>query len=52
MRSIFEIGNEENSTISEFSSNTTRLLTVEEVKGRLIHLSYIQSELRVTGIST
>ena len=48
----FEIGNEENSTISEFSSNTTRLLTVEEVKGRLIHLSYIQSELRVTGIST
>jgi UDP-glucose 4-epimerase len=36
-----------NSTLTEFNSNNTKLLTAEEVKKRLLSLRYIQNELRV-----
>ena len=41
----FVEGNEERNVLTEFNSNNTRLLTVEEVKQRLLSLSYIQEEL-------
>lgn len=42
----FVQGDEKRNTLTEFNSNNTRLLTVEEVKDRLLQLSYIQEELQ------
>lgn len=39
-------GNIERKTISEFTSETTELLSVEEVKEKLLMLDYIQEELK------
>ena len=41
----FVLGNVGRSELSEFNSNNTTLLDVEEVKGRLLKLSYIRAEL-------
>lgn len=42
----FVEGNEQRNPLTEFNSNNTRLLTVEEVKEKLLSLSYIQDELK------
>ena len=39
-------GNIERKTISEFTSETTELLSVDEVKEKLLKLDYIQEELK------
>ncbi len=41
----YEEGNATRSTLSEFNSNNTDLLDVEQVKVRLLKLSYIKAEL-------
>lgn len=41
----FVEGNQERTKLTEFNSNNTDLLTVEEVKEKLLTLSYIQEEL-------
>lgn len=41
----FERGNEKRGSLTEFNSNNTELLTVEQVKERLLKLAYIQNEL-------
>lgn len=41
----FEQGNAERSSITEFNSNNTELLEVEQVKQRLLMIPYIQHEL-------
>ncbi len=41
----FKEGNVERVNLSEFNSNNTDLLTVEEVKEKLLELSYIKNEL-------
>lgn len=41
----FEQGIQEKSVLGEFNSNNTELLSVEQVKERLLELSYIQNEL-------
>ncbi len=41
----FTVGNEKRSTLSEFNSNNTKLLDVEQVKKKLLSLSYIREEL-------
>ena len=41
----FVQGNQERTKLTEFNSNNTALLTVEEVKEKLLTLSYIQEEL-------
>ncbi len=41
----FVQGDEKRNTLREFNSNNTRLLTVDEVKARLLSLAYIQEEL-------
>ena len=41
----FVEGNQERNRLTEFNSNNTALLTVEEVKQKLLTLSYIQEEL-------
>lgn len=45
----FTQGNTERSKLSEFNSNNTRLLTVEETKVKIASLSYIQEELEKDG---
>ena len=42
----FVEGNEERNPLTEFNSNNTSLLTVEEVKQKLLSLTYIQEELK------
>ncbi len=42
---FFTEGNQEMSVVSEFNSNNTEMLSVDEVKRKLLSLSYIQSEL-------
>ena len=42
----FKDGDEERNTLAEFNSNNTRMLNLEEVKEKLLSLSYIQDELR------
>ena len=42
----FKEGNEERVKLSEFNSNNTQILAVEEVKNKLLQLSYIQEELK------
>ena len=41
----FNEGNKERNTLTEFNSNNTDLWTVEQVKEKLLSLSYIQQEL-------
>ena len=41
----FHQGDVERNTLTEFNSNNTRLLTVEETKEKLLALTYIQAEL-------
>ena len=41
----FSDGNVERNTLTEFNSNNTRLLTVEETKAKIAALDYIQQEL-------
>ena len=41
----FTQGNVERNVLTEFNSNNTALLNVEQVKGKLLQLSYIQQEL-------
>ncbi len=43
----FDEGRTKKTTLTEFNSNNTRLLTVEEVKEKLVQLPYIQNELAV-----
>lgn len=42
----FTEGNEERNTLTEFNSNNTELLCVEQVKEKMLELSYIQDELK------
>jgi UDP-glucose 4-epimerase len=42
----FSDGNMERKKLSEFDSNNTELLDVEQVKEKLLSLSYIQEELK------
>ena len=39
-------GDTERNTLTEFNSNNTRLLTVEQTKGKIASLAYIQEELK------
>jgi UDP-N-acetylglucosamine 4,6-dehydratase len=41
----FITGNKERNTLTEFNSNTTIQLDVEQIKGKLLKLKYIQEEL-------
>lgn len=41
----FSEGNVERAKLSEFNSNNTELLTVEETKAKIVSLTYIQEEL-------
>ncbi len=45
----FKDGDTERNPLSEFDSNNTSLMTVEEVKQKLLTLSYIQNELANWG---
>ena len=42
---FFNQGDKERNPLSEFNSNNTDRLTVEEVKAKLLQLQYIQEEL-------
>lgn len=46
----FTKGNTERSKLSEFNSNNTQLLTIEETKAKIASLSYIQEELAKDGL--
>ena len=46
----FVTGDTERSHISEFNSNNTRILNVEEVKAKLLELKYIRNQLDELGI--
>ena len=41
----FSKGNRKRNTLTEFNSNNTKLLNVEEIKAKLLELPYIQNEL-------
>jgi UDP-glucose 4-epimerase len=41
----FTKGNEHRNVLTEFNSNNTKLLNVEEIKAKLLELPYIQNEL-------
>lgn len=45
----FSEGDAERNTLTEFNSNNTELLKVEQVKEKLLALSYIQEELAKSG---
>ncbi len=45
----FKDGDTERNQLSEFDSNNTKLMTVEEVKQKLLTLTYIQNELENWG---
>ena len=47
----FKIGNTERNPLTEFNSNNTDLLDVEQVKQKLLTLSYIRDELDAMGIA-
>ena len=47
----FTDGDTEITQLSEFNSNNTELLTVPQVKERLLELSYIKKELKEFGIT-
>lgn len=42
----FKDGDVERNVLTEFNSNNTQLLDVEQVKEKLLKLSYIQDELK------
>ena len=46
---FFTQGETDRNKLTEFNSNNTRLMTVEEVKGKLLSLEYIQQELTDWG---
>ena len=46
----FSNGDKTRNTLHEFDSNNTNLLTVEEVKKKLLELTYIQDELAKMGM--
>ncbi len=41
----FKVGNQERTKLTEFNSNNTRILNVEEVKEKLLELDYIREEI-------
>ena len=45
----FNTGDAERNTLTEFNSNNTQLLTVEETKAKIASLAYIQEELAKEG---
>ena len=45
----FKEGDEKRNTLTEFNSNTTRILNVEETKAKIASLAYIQDELAKVG---
>ena len=45
----FKDGDEKRNTLTEFNSNNTRILNVEETKAKIASLSYIQEELAKMG---
>ena len=45
----FTNGNAERNVLSEFNSNNTDLLNVEQVKEKLLELAYIREELEKMG---
>lgn len=45
----FKEGDEKRNTLTEFNSNNTRILNVEETKAKIASLSYIQGELAKVG---
>ncbi len=47
----FNAGDTERNPLAEFNSNNTQLLTVEQVKEKLLTLQYIRDELDSMGIS-
>ena len=47
----FKIGNTERNPLTEFNSHNTELLNVEQVKQKLLTLSYIRDELDAMGIA-
>ncbi|MBQ9151219.1 MAG: polysaccharide biosynthesis protein [Clostridia bacterium] len=46
---FFDRGNTERNLLTEFNSHNTRLLTVDEVKDKLLSLAYIREELAKDG---
>jgi UDP-glucose 4-epimerase len=46
----FKDGNAERNTLTEFNSNNTTLLTVEETKEKIASLQYIKDELSAMGL--
>ena len=44
----FNQGDAERNTLTEFNSNNTQLLTVEQTKAKIASLAYIQEELAKT----
>lgn len=42
---FFTVGDTKRSTLTEFNSNNTELLTIEQVKDKLLSLAYIRNEL-------
>ena len=47
----FKEGNTQRNTLTEFNSNNTELLNVEQVKEKLLSLQYVRDELDKAGIS-
>lgn len=45
----FRVGDEKRNVLTEFNSNNTRLLDVEETKAKIASLAYIQEELAKVG---
>ncbi len=45
----FKVGDEKRNTLSEFNSNNTKRLTLEETKATIAKLKYIQNELASMG---
>jgi UDP-glucose 4-epimerase len=43
---FFKEGETERNTLTEFNSNNTRILNVEETKAKIAALEYIQNELK------
>lgn len=46
----FKQGDTDRNPLTEFNSNNTKLLNVEEVKKKLLTLKYIRDELDIQGI--
>ena len=46
---FFKEGDEKRNTLTEFNSNNTRILNVEETKAKIASLAYIQDELAKVG---